>query len=151
MTHQLRPATPADRDFLYALHRATIRPYVEAIWGWDEAWQQARFNRRFDPAKSQIVVVAGLDVGVVAVEESEAGLILALIEIAPDFQCQGIGSRLIQGLARQAHKRGQPLRLQVLVSNRPAIRLYERLGFVRAAADGTRMHMVWPPPEGASA
>jgi hypothetical protein len=29
----LRPATPADREFCYQLHKAAMGEYVTAIWG----------------------------------------------------------------------------------------------------------------------
>ena len=40
MKVNLRPATEGDYDFLWWLHGVTMRTYVEAIWGWDEAAQQ---------------------------------------------------------------------------------------------------------------
>ncbi|WP_173164540.1 hypothetical protein [Phytohabitans suffuscus] len=41
----LRDATATDSDFCYALHEATLGPYVAAVWGWDDAAQR-RFHRR---------------------------------------------------------------------------------------------------------
>ena len=32
----LRPATPADSEFCFQLHKAPWGDYVTAIWGWDE-------------------------------------------------------------------------------------------------------------------
>ena len=32
----LRPATPADSEFCFQLHKAAMGDYVTAIWGWDE-------------------------------------------------------------------------------------------------------------------
>ena len=32
----LRPATGADSEFCYQLHKAAMGDYVAAIWGWDE-------------------------------------------------------------------------------------------------------------------
>ncbi len=42
--YSLRPATDDDYEFLYQLHAATIKPAVEATWGWDEVCQQERFR-----------------------------------------------------------------------------------------------------------
>ena len=54
----LRPARDADREFLFALHRAAMRDAIERTWGiWDEPWQRAYFEARFDPeaeVKTQI-------------------------------------------------------------------------------------------------
>ena len=32
----LRPASAHDRDFLFDLHRATMKEYVDATWGWND-------------------------------------------------------------------------------------------------------------------
>ena len=44
----LRPAVAADEERLYAIHKAALGEYVEATWGWDEAWQRQYFR---DPAR----------------------------------------------------------------------------------------------------
>ena len=37
----LRPATPADAEFCYQLHKAAMGEYITAIWGWDEqVWRK---------------------------------------------------------------------------------------------------------------
>jgi hypothetical protein len=46
----LRVARSDDRDFLFHLNEATMREYVERVWGWDEAEQAIFFERRFEPA-----------------------------------------------------------------------------------------------------
>ena len=47
MDVRLRPASEQDREFLYALHCATMRDVIEQTWGWDDAWQRANFEERF--------------------------------------------------------------------------------------------------------
>ena len=39
MDFELRPATESDRDWLFALHQATMRESIAAIWGWDEEFR----------------------------------------------------------------------------------------------------------------
>jgi RimJ/RimL family protein N-acetyltransferase len=36
----MRPATADDFDFLYRLHRTTLKEYVAQTWGWDEGRQR---------------------------------------------------------------------------------------------------------------
>lgn len=130
MEYLLRPTTDEDYDFLYWLHTATIREAVEASWGWDENFQQQRFREHFDPSAQRIVVVEGKDVGVLKVEERDGKPFLGLIEIAPGYQGQGLGTRIIRDLLADTHLRGQALTLHVLKTNPRARALYERLGFV---------------------
>src|SRR5438552_648388 len=48
---ELRSAQASDREFLFALHRATMRDVIERTWGsWDEPWQRAHFEARFAPS-----------------------------------------------------------------------------------------------------
>ena len=127
--YTLRPATDADYDFLYKLHVATIRPAVEATWGWNDAFQQELFRSRWDPTDTQIVVVDGNDVGVVRLRESDAEVFLSLIEIHPDHQNHGLGTTIVQDILTKAHQHSLPVLLHVLKANEDARRLYERLGF----------------------
>lgn len=128
MQVSLRPATRGDYDFLWWLHCATMKPYVEKTWGWDEQWQAQYFRDRFDPAAREIVEDDGVPIGCISVERREGSIFLAVIKIAPDHQNRGIGTELIRDLLNEADGRGVPVELQVLKVN-PARRLYERLGF----------------------
>ena len=42
---RFRPATENDTDFLYALHVATMKDYVDKTWGWDDAFQETVFRK----------------------------------------------------------------------------------------------------------
>ncbi len=129
MRYELLPAASADYPFLYALHVATMKPYVAQVWGWDEQVQAERFRAHFDPGRLCIVVVDGQQIGVLEVEERPAELLfLANLRILPRFQGQGWGTRILCDLLRQAQEAGVPLTLQVLRVNQGARRLYERLG-----------------------
>lgn len=146
----LRPATAADYDFLYQLHRDTIRPYVEATWGWDEEEQQERWQNHFDPTGRQIIQLlisdTLTDIGTLELSYNPDNWYIDLIEVAPEYQNQGIGTTIITDLIRQAHAADQPLTLSVLKANTPAGRLYERLGFMITAEDPVRFQMICPLP-----
>jgi predicted N-acetyltransferase YhbS len=149
MAIRLRPSADGDYDFLWWLHGATMRTYVDAIWGWDESLQRHYFQEHFDPACTEVIEREGEAVGCISVERREECLCLGLIEIAPDFQGQGMGTDLIRDLQDEARGRGVPLKLRVLQGN-PARRLYERLGFVAAGETETHITMSWQPQIGAA-
>lgn len=144
MNITLRPGKQSDYDFLWWLHGATMRAYVEAIWGWDEAAQRRLFQERFEPARIQILEHEGEAVGYISVERNEECLFLSAIEIAPQVQNRGIGTGLIRDLQSEAARRRIPLRLWVLQGN-PARRLYERLGFTATGETETHITMSWQP------
>jgi ribosomal protein S18 acetylase RimI-like enzyme len=130
MEFTFRAASEEDYLWLWALKRETMRPYVEQMWGgWDDASQEAFFRRNFIPANVRVIVAAGEDVGLLHVEREAQALFLANLQISPAFQNHGLGSAVVRRVMEEARTAGLPLRLQVLKSNQPARRLYERLGF----------------------
>jgi ribosomal protein S18 acetylase RimI-like enzyme len=70
------------------------------------------------------------------VEYRRVDIYLARIEVHPDYQGRGIGTRLISALAGEARQAGQALVLEVLAVNHRARTLYERLGMTEVAGDG---------------
>jgi len=144
MDISLRPATLEDYDFLWRLHCTTMRAYVEPIWGWDEARQRGLFAERFVVERLQVVEADGAAIGALSVQWSADLLFLKRINLAPELQNQGIGTKLIQDLLVEADERGVAVELSVLRSN-PARRLYERLGFVVVRETEELFFMRRPP------
>jgi ribosomal protein S18 acetylase RimI-like enzyme len=145
----LRPATAADSEYCFQLHKAAMGPYVTAIWGWDEPTQRAFHARAFTPGDWQVITADGTDVGMLHTEHRPTELYLARIELHPDHQGRGIGSHLIRGLLLQAHQQGKPLALDVLVVNQRALTLYRRLGLHEVARRGennVKIRMSTGPP-----
>jgi ribosomal protein S18 acetylase RimI-like enzyme len=130
----LRPATEADREFCFALHRAAMGPYVEQLWGWDDAVQRGYHDRGFDPDKTRIITFDGRDVGSFTVDYAPDEIYLGRIQVHPDHQGRGIGAHLIRGLLDEAG--GRPVTLDVLAVNGRAHALYRRLGFRDVARHG---------------
>lgn len=141
MTLSLRQATASDRDFLWQLHEATMKPYVEQTWGWDDQWQKQQFERSFDPQQLQVIQVGEAPVGYLSVWREVDHVFLAAIEIAPDHQNRDIGTTLIQKVIGEAEREGLSVRLRVLKVN-PARALYERLGFRQTEETETHYIMV---------
>ncbi len=132
----LRPATRADNEFCYQLHKAAMGDYVAAIWGWDEKVQRGFHTRAFKPRRWQIITANGADVGMLSVEYRPDEIYLARIEILPGRQGKGIGTRIINALLAEARGRDQDLVLDVLVVNERARALYQRLGLTEVTPGG---------------
>jgi ribosomal protein S18 acetylase RimI-like enzyme len=129
VTERLRPATEADKGFLYALHCATMRDVIDNTWGWDEAWQRSDFETRFDECVVSIIESGGREVGGLWLRWDPDLLYISDVQVAPEWQGRGIGTRVLQGVIAQAATRDIPVELVVLQVNPRARRLYERLGF----------------------
>ncbi|MGW2507437.1 GNAT family N-acetyltransferase [Streptomyces sp. NPDC001588] len=146
----LRPATPADSEFCFHLHKAAMGAYVTAIWGWDEQMQRDFHANVFTPDRWQIITADGADAGMLHVEHRPAEIYLARIELHPDHQGRGIGGRLIRSLLHQARQQGWELTLDVLVVNERAQALYRRLGLhevTRYGENNIKIRMSTNPTE----
>jgi ribosomal protein S18 acetylase RimI-like enzyme len=137
----LRECREEDRAFVWEVRRQALREYVAAIWGWDEEDQHEKFEKRFTSAGHQIVVFEGVDVGLLQVVDEGSHLVVGKIELLPAFQRRGIGSVLMGRVLDEAQARQIPVRLQVLRTNAPARRFYERLGFVISGKTETHFQM----------
>ena len=135
-----RPAAEHDIEFLYALHVATMKEYVDKTWGWDEAFQATIFRKNHVRAEIQIITLAEKDMGMLSLEERIEDVFLRAIEIHPAFQGQGLGTTIIQYIITDAARRRKPVFLRVLKVN-PAKRLYEHLGFSVVEETETHFHM----------
>lgn len=124
---RLRPATIEDDDFCFLLNVATMREYVEPIYGWDVEVQREHHVRWFDVDRLSIIEDDdGTAIGVLDVSEEGDHLYLSRIEVQPAFQGRGVGTAVLEGLVRQ----GRTIRLRVFTNNARARRFYERLGFI---------------------
>lgn len=122
----LRPTTDADLEWLIPLYESMMRPYYDAM---NLIWDTDKFAQAYDPAASSIILLNSEEVGYLKVECREDYLYLGDIQLKPEFQNRGIGTKLIKDIQAQAKSEQLPLRLRVLKNN-PAINLYNKLGFM---------------------
>jgi ribosomal protein S18 acetylase RimI-like enzyme len=138
---RIRPALSGDRDFLFAVRRATLRTYVDETTGWDDTEQRAIADREFADLPYAVVEENGRPVGYVCVVHESEHDFIEEIALLPEAQGRGIGTRLLREILAAA---GRPVRLSVFVSN-PAQALYARLGFEVVRIEAPRMSMQWTP------
>lgn len=79
----LRPATGADSEFCYRLHKAAMGAYITVIWGRDEQVQRDFHARAFSLGQWQIITADRADAGLLDVEYRPGEIYLARIEIHP--------------------------------------------------------------------
>jgi len=140
---ETRKATRDDKGFLWELKVASMREYVEVVYGWDDALQYGFFEKGFHPEDIHILRCDKLDMGMYELQERDEEWFLARIEIMPEFQGRGIGTTIIQRMIDLVSKTGKPLRLQVFKVN-PAQKLYERIGFLQTGETKTHVTMELP-------
>jgi len=150
MTVLLRPTRPDDQEFLFKLYAST-RLHEIAGFGWPEAQQemflrmqfnaqQRWYERMYGQAEHQIVEQGGQPIGRLMVLREKDSALLVDIALLAEHRGKGIGGELVSELIEQCRRDGIPLKLQVLKTN-PALRLYERLGFLQTGEDQMYIQM----------
>jgi ribosomal protein S18 acetylase RimI-like enzyme len=140
--YTLRPASAEDFFFARSLYMASMQPLLSALGAWDEAKSDASFRDFFKPNEIRMITVDGTDVGWIQVSETNGEVHLDQLHLIEEFRDRGIGTKLITATQAEARKKDKPLCLSFVKGNRAAA-LYERLGFMHAGSDETKMHMRW--------
>lgn len=138
---------PAHAPQLWALDRAGFPdPWSQA--GWRDEVGRADRRWRVVAAEGRLVAAGGLMLA------PDAAHVLRLV-VAPAWRGRGIAAGLVGELIDLAARAGRPaLTLEVRASNRAALNLYRRLGFVshgvrpRYYADGEDAVVLWYTPPG---
>lgn len=141
MNYVLRDSNENDIEFILNLRRKTIKPYVEAIWGWDETFQTKDFLENFQPELNKIVTYGGHDIGVLERYESEFVVNISEIHIEPAYQGKGIGSSILKTVIEQAREMNKTVKLGAFKKNHGAIKLYEQLGLHQTGETETHVLM----------
>ena len=147
MTNRIgfRPTTQADEAFAFGVRETTMRGYVLETWGvWNADEARAQINEDIRRSRSKIIVIDGLDAGLLVVEEFDSYIHLDQLFILPEFQGQGFGRVILKQLLEKANLNGLSLRLWVLRVN-PAQKFYERMGFKVIEQTKASLHLECAP------
>jgi ribosomal protein S18 acetylase RimI-like enzyme len=151
----LRDAQAADRAFLLALYASTRADELERS-GWPPETQRvfvqmqydaqhADYSRRHPDSRCQIIELLNCPIGRLWVACDSRSLTILDISVIPSLQGRGIGTDCMHRVLRRAREARLDVELQVVTDN-PARRLYERLGFRAIGDPGVRQAMTWTPP-----
>lgn len=146
MEYLLRPALPEDHDWIYACKTVSVRPYVERIWGWDEALQRRDFDGDFvSIGQFKVIETSEKAIGFLQVTEERDCMEVEELHLLPDYREQGIGSSILRRLLLNCRERGLTLRLGCFKENYRARNLYRRLGFRQIAETETHCILAVTP------
>lgn len=148
----LRPIAPGDEPFLYQVYASTRAAELEVTQWTDEqkaaflhmqfTAQHRYYHEHYTNTEFDIILVDGQPAGRLYVCRGADELRIMDIALLPAFQKRGIGTHLIGALQAESALARKPLRIHVERFN-PALRLYERLGFVPVADRGVYLFLEW--------
>ena len=135
MKYILRPAIGADYQYCYKLTKRNMFEFYIRHWG---RWVPFAFRKRFKVETTTMVIRAGRRIGYYSLKVKGEGLYLDNIQLSPQVHGRGLGADLIEKII--VENKDKQLRLTTFSDN-PAMRLYERLGFVITECDGYTIRM----------
>src|SRR5262249_39534046 len=146
-SHRLVPATDDDEAWLEALRRAVYQELFDATFGgWDEDRHSWQFRECWKKGGISIIELDTGRVGMIQLFDRTDAIEVREIQILPNHQNLGTGSRVLRDTILRAHQQGRRLILSVGLKNHRAYQLYERLGFSKIKCDDTHNHMSCDPP-----
>lgn len=147
-----RPRADADSEFLYQVYASTRFEELAPVPWTDQQKegflrqqfhaQDTHYRQHFPRAEYLVVELNDGPIGRLYVDRSVHLLRIIDIALLPEYRGRGIGGALMRQLLDEARASGKPVQIHVEVNN-PALRLYERLGFVRAEDVGVYYRLVW--------
>ncbi|HEY1189376.1 MAG TPA: GNAT family N-acetyltransferase [Gemmata sp.] len=151
----LRPATPADSEFLYRVYAHTrydeLAPagwppeQVEAFLRMQFRAQDSYYREHFAGAAFDVIVCDGEPAGRFYVDRRADEIRIIDIALLPAERGAGVGTHLLTAVLAEAAAASKPVRLHVEAHN-PAQRLYRRLGFSWTGTTGVYDLLEWCPP-----
>lgn len=152
----LRPITPDDMELLLRIYRSTREEELAMVLDWTEEMKAAFVRQQFEAqhvwyrdhyegAQLDVILVDGAPAGRLYVHRRPGEIRLVDITLLPDFRKGGLGTSILHDLMAEGKEVGKPVTIHVEIYN-PAMRLYERLGFVPVEERGPYRLMKWSPP-----
>ena len=128
LAFDFRPASRSDFDFCWPIYRDAMKPLTEALGQWNEPAQHKIVAQAVADSGTSILRQDQADVGWLQVEESRHVVQLKQLFLLPAVRNRGLGTGFLTWMKERADRKRKDLTLDVM-SNNPALRLYERLGF----------------------
>jgi ribosomal protein S18 acetylase RimI-like enzyme len=151
----LRPITPEDEAFLFAVYASARRDELAQV-PWDEAQKEAflafqfnaqsqHYQQSFSQADFDVVLRDGVAVGRLYVDRRADEIRILDIALLPEHQGRGLGRALLRDLLKEARAAGKPIRIYVESYQQRALRLFEDLGFGQKEDQGVSVLLEWTP------
>lgn len=152
---RLRPARHDDLPFLRRLYASTREEEMASV-PWPEAMRTAFIDQQFvmqhrhyvvhyHDADFLVIERDSMPVGRFYLQYGPPALLVIDISLQPGCRGLGIGSDLLAHTQALARAHSHDVELHVLHTNLAARRLYQRLGFIETADEGSHLRMRWAP------
>lgn len=131
MTFKFIQASDNDREYLLSLRQLTMIEHFEKSGQFlSQKEHEFRLNDAYDCAF--VIHFDNERMGALKYQETLSFIDIMQLQIHPDFQGQGLGTKIVQSLIEKA---GEKYVTLTVLKDNPAFKLYQRLGFVVTGED----------------
>ena len=124
-----------DRQSLFSLYKASLYDHIEQTFGWDERFQQARFDTQYGDAALSLIWSGAEVAGCLALRNEAQSQHVSLLLLWPAHRRAGIGREVMHMVMEQAMRASMPVTLSCFLSNQAALRFYHALNFSVTSTD----------------
>lgn len=151
---RFRPITPEDQELLFRVYASTREEELSVV-EWEPGQKEAFLRQQFDAqhrwyqenyegAEFLVILRDAVPAGRLYIVRWEKEIRLVDIALLPEHRGGGVGSAILRGILAEGRAAGKPVTIHVERFN-PALRLYERLGFVPIEERGPYLLMQRAP------
>ena len=126
----LIPVPESQFEDVFALLKAGLFSVVDEVFGWQDDFQRQRLHDDYQWSWMHWVIEHGTRKALVCFKRYEQALHLHLILIYPEFQRQGLGTKMMALIQEIAKQEQRDITLSALKKNVGAVSLYQKLGYV---------------------
>lgn len=115
---------------IFTIYKQALFEHVEAVFGWDDAFQKQRLAQEYDRDWFHWVYHKHEKVGLVCFKPTAHSLHLHLIVIFPNYQRKGLAKAVIQQIETLALESSKTcVTLSSFTRNQSAIHFYQKLDY----------------------
>jgi ribosomal protein S18 acetylase RimI-like enzyme len=150
----VRTSNEADAEFFYRVYASTRTEELAKVpWTHEEREgflrqqfqaQDHAYRSHYPGAEFSVIAVDGVNAGRLCLHRRADEIRIMDIALLPEFRRLGIGTQLLKQIQQEGETSSRVVTIHVEVFN-PAMRLYQRLGFLKVAETGVYFLMEWRP------
>jgi ribosomal protein S18 acetylase RimI-like enzyme len=129
MTIEFQPIDDPYSEEVFALTKAGLFPYVDAVFGWDDEFQKQRIKDDYQREWFHWVWYENEKIGYVCFKRYDQALHVHLIVLASQHQGCGLGRKVMEAVHSIANEEQRDVTLSSFKCNTRAVELYKKLGY----------------------
>ena len=141
----IQKATALDKAQIFEMHVSLFKGHINEIWGWDNDWQRANFDKEWEDSNTELITHEGDCLGYLQTRLDKDHIYVLSLGILPEFQSIQFGAKAMRVLMNRAAEKQLPIKLNVFKTNLRVIQFYNKLGFEVVGDNNNGVTMRWSP------